>query len=179
MTTKHLHVFAITRTGGCLLTVRRTCIFAGQTPEIAQWDHWIWDEEEPAAAIAIGKPEHIQVMDYKIGPAIISEDSDESSDLNAMLILLHYEKRTGDSTLHFSQPEAADTIDDDVLKRQGMYGEHAGIKAAVKHALAILREAREDREFALELWPYPPDGIGLSARQTLPKCYNRPVNRLT
>ena len=164
MTTRHLHVLAIypsVETGACLLTVPRQCIFGDETPVISQWDYWLWNSEEPATAIEIArKAREIQGLDYKTGPAIVSEIDDDPFPIriNAMLELLHYEKRMGDATLHFQEHEEADGITDDTLRRQELYVDQHDIRSAVRHALTFLRRARESEQFALELWPYPPNG---------------------
>ena len=75
-----------------------------------------------------------------------------------MLELLHYEKRMGDATLHFQERILIKNVTDEVLKRQHMLGSQPDIKAAIKHALIVLRRAREDTDFAYALWPYPPNG---------------------
>lgn len=161
MTTKRLHVFALStggETAGCLLTVPRACMFADQAPEILEWDYWTWNREDPATAIVIArKAREIQGLDYKTGPAVVCE-TDGNIRINAMLELLHYEKRMGDATLHFQERDLTNRITDSILRQQEMYGEHPDIKSAIKHALALLRRARESREFALALWPYPSGG---------------------
>ena len=162
MTTKRLHVLGISGdTGGCRLTVPRACIFQGQTPEISEWDYWFWDGEEPATAIEIArKAREIQGLDYKTGPAVVCEAEDyEVNPLNAMLALLHYERRMGDATLHFQSYALTSQITDDTLKRQDLYVDQIDVRAATRHAITLLRRARESREFALALWPYPPNGM--------------------
>jgi hypothetical protein len=169
MTTPHLHVFAIDGTadiwhpnedagaGWCWLTVPRLSIFGTQDAEITAWDYGIWHGSQPATAIDIArKAREIQGLDYKTGPAIVLDDT--AVRLNAMVELLHHEKRTGDGTLHFQPRDAAQKITDDGLKRLHMYVGHDNISTAVKHGLACLRRAKRDTAFAHELWPYPPNG---------------------
>lgn len=164
MTTKFLHVLAIypsEETGWCRLTVPRTCMFGDDDPEITEWDYGVFHGEEPAVAIAVARyARETQGLDYKTGPAIVSEMDDDPFPIriNAMLEFLHYEKRMGDSTLHFQEPDAARLITDDHLRSNHMLVGQYDIQAATRHALILLRQAREDRAFAHELWPYPPDG---------------------
>ena len=178
MPTKNLHVLGIDpggETGWCWLTVRRAAIFGPENPDVLEWDYGTFNGPEPGQSIAISrKAREIQSLDYKTGPAIMSERWDidpafKSTDqetfspvrINAQLQLLHYEKRMGDATLHFQgRAQAFHTYTDERLKRLGLYvpgPDH--IRSATKHALMALRRARERRDFALELWPYPPNGM--------------------
>jgi len=162
VTTKHLHVLGLCLPGWCWLTVPRTSIFAETEPEITEWDYGrvpgATIDTLPAAAIWLArKAREIQGLDYRTGPAIVSEKHD--TPINSMLELLAYEKRLGDATLHFqltAKPE------DDVLRRLGMYVDDLDIRAATRQALTLLRRAREDTGFAHERWPYPPNGLALS-----------------
>jgi hypothetical protein len=169
MTTPHLHVFAIDGTadiwhpnedagaGWCWLTVPRLSIFGTQDAEITAWDYGIWHGSQPATAIDIArKAREIQGLDYKTGPAIVLDDT--AVRLNAMVELLQYEGRIGDSTLYPQERNLAEKITEESLKRLHMYVGHPNICMAVQHGLALLRRARKDTAFAHELWPYPPNG---------------------
>lgn len=164
MTTKHLHVLAIypsEETGWCRLTVPRSCMFGTETPTITEWDYGVWPQSVPAVAIAIArKARETQGLDYKTGPAIVSEDDDDPYPIrmNAMLELLHYEKRMGDGTLHFQEPEEASKITESHLRSNHIYVANHDIMSATRHALTLLGQARADRALAHELWPYPPNG---------------------
>jgi hypothetical protein len=178
MTTKHIHVLGIDpgdETGWCWLTVLRSAIFGDDDPSVIEWDYGTFTGPEPGQAIAISrKAREIQSLDYKTGPAIVSEQWDidpsfKSTDpavmspvrINAQLELLAYENRMGDATLHFqSRSLAFHTYTDERLKRLQLYvpgPDH--IRSATRHALMLLRRARERRSYALELWPYPPNGM--------------------
>lgn len=178
MTTRHLHVLGIDpggETGWCWLTVLRASIFGDEDPSVTEWDYGTFTGPEPGQAIAIArKAREIQGLDYRTGPAILSERWDwdpafRSADeevyspvrINAQLELLLFEKRMGDSTLHFQgRTNTFHTYTDERLKRLSLYvpgPDH--IRSATKHALMGLRRAREKRAFALELWPYPPNGM--------------------
>jgi hypothetical protein len=178
MVTKHLHVLGIDpggETGWCWLTVARAAIFGPEWPEVSSWDYGTFTGPEPGQAIAIArKAREIQGLDYRTGPAIVSERWDvdpsfKSTDpetlspvrINAQLEFLHYEKRMGDATLSFQgRTNTFHTYTDERLKRLELYvpgPDH--IRSATKHALMTLRRAREKRELALKLWPYPPNGM--------------------
>ena len=179
MTTPTLHVLGIDpggTTGWVLLTVSRLAIFAGETPEILEWDYGELTGPEPRQSTEIAQMcREIQGLDYKTGPAVMSEawtadptfhstDQEQYSPIriNAQLELLHFQGKMGDSTLHF-QPrtiKAGKGVRDDKLKRLGIYvpgSQH--IQDGAKHALNTLRRARESFDFALELWPYPASGL--------------------
>jgi hypothetical protein len=169
MTTPHLHVFAIDGTadiwfpsedagvGWCWLTVPRLSVFGRQTPEITAWDYGIWHGSQPATAVNIArKAREIQGLDYKIGPAIILDDT--AMRLNAMVELLNYEVRMGDGILCFQDRNLTKKITDNDLRRLHMHVAHPNICTAVKHALVCLRRARRNAAFAHELWPYPASG---------------------
>jgi hypothetical protein len=179
MTTPHLHVLGIDpgkATGWCLLTVPRLCIFGDEPSAIWEFDYGELHGDEEAQAIELARlAREIQGLDYKTGPAVMSEDWDidphfKSTDpetlspvrIGAMLRLLHYQDKMGDSTLHFqsrSLPQGSKATTDERLKRAGLYvpgPDH--IRMATKHAIIVLRRARENEDFAHSLWPYPPNG---------------------
>lgn len=183
MTTKHLHLLAIDgggETGWCRLTVLRASIFGDEDPSVIEWDYGTFNGPEPGQAIAIARlARETQGLDYKTGPAIIAERWDidpsfKNTDpevmspvrINAQLELLQYERRMGDSTLHFqSRALAFHTYTDERLRRLELYvpgPDH--IRSATKHALMGLRRAREKREIGLKLWPYPPNGMDPALR---------------
>lgn len=179
MTTTNVHVLGLDpggTTGWCLLTTLRSAIFGDAYPEIVEWDYGELTGPEPLQATNIAQMcREIQGLDYKTGPAVMAEQWDvdptfQSTDqeryapirINAMLQLLHYQEKMGDSTLHFQSRtiKAGTAVRDDRLKSLGIYvpgSKH--IQDATKHALNALRRARENREFALRLWPYPPTGM--------------------
>jgi hypothetical protein len=178
MTTKNLHILGIDpggTTGWCLLTVARAAIFADEESGILEWDYGELTGPEPGQAIAIMRMcLEIQGLDYKTGVAIMAEQWDidpnfKSTDqesyspvrINAQLQLLHYEKRMGDATLHFqSRALAFGTATDERLKHWGLWVEGSThIRAAARHAIVGLRRAKENWDFALELWPYPSTGM--------------------
>jgi hypothetical protein len=179
MTTTNLHVLGIDpggTTGWCLITVLRSAVFADAEPSIIEWDYGELTGPEPRQATEIAQMcREIQGLDYKTGPAVMSErwtadPSFKSADqeqyspirINAQLELLHYQGKMGDSTLHFQSRtiKSATGVSDDRLMRLGIYVEGSKhIRDATKHALTALRRARESRKFALKLWPYPPTGM--------------------
>jgi hypothetical protein len=169
MVTKHLHVFAIDGTGDtwyptadagtgwCWLTVPRLCIFGDDPAEITAWDYGLYHGSLPVTALWIArKAREIQSLDYKLGPAIVMDET--AVRLNAMVELLCHEQRAGDSVLHFQERSFAEKINDESLRKLHMLIAHPNINTAVKHALAALRRANNDTELAHELWPYPPSG---------------------
>jgi hypothetical protein len=182
MTTKYLHVLAIDPggvTGWCCLTVLRRSIFADDTPSgIAEWDYGEFTGPEPVQATAIARlAREIQSLDYKTGPAVIIEDWDQKPEfrstdpetlspvrLGAMLSLLGFQGKLGDATVHFQSRTVAfgsKATTDDKLRKYGLYVEGSDhIRAATKHAVTALRRARENWDFAIELWPYPANGLG-------------------
>ena len=181
MTTKYVHVLGIDpggTTGWVILTVPRLCIFGDEPSEITEWDYGEFTGPEPVQATAIAELARVtQSLDYRTGPAIIVEGWDQNPDfkstdeetlspvrLGAMLMLLKFQKRLGDATVHFQSRTLAfgsKATTDDKLKRYGMYVEGSDhIRAATKHAIIALRRARENWDFAIELWPYPANGVG-------------------
>lgn len=170
--TPELHIIGVDpggTTGVCRITVPRQSIFGDWDPEIIEWDYFAISGPEPKQAIEIaGYAREVQSLDYKVGPAVISEAWDQdpgfkSTDpealspcrINAMLILLMHQKMFNDATLTF-QPRslAMGTFTDERLKKRRMYVDHKDIRAATKHALMGLRRAHENPEFAAQLWPY-------------------------
>ena len=176
MTTKELQVLAYDpggTTGWVLLVVSRLAIFGDEEPAILEWDYGELNGPEPQQSIQIARlAREFQGLAYKTGPAVVGEQWDidatfNSTDqesyspvrINAQVQLLHYEGRLNDATLHFQSRSLAFRRTDDYLRRQGLYVEGSThIRAAAKHAITILRRAREKRAFAHELWPYPPNG---------------------
>jgi len=165
MTSRNLHVFAISRggeIGGCILSVPRLTIFGNQSPEIITCDWHSWDIDNAEAAIKIASmAREIQGLEYKCGPAIIMEDRQarRAIALEAMLDLLHYEKRMGDATIHFQSSELLTNVTDNVLSKLDLYADSEAARTATRHAIVILRRARAKRSFAHELWPYPESGL--------------------
>ena len=179
MTTVNLHVLGIDpggTTGWCLLTTLRSAIFMEAEPVIVEWDYGELTGPEPKQSLEIAQMcREIQGLDYKTGPAVVAEQWDadpnfHSTDqeqyspirINAQLQLLHYQGKMGDSTLTFQSRtiKTGKGVRDDKLKRLGIYvpgSKH--IQDATKHALNALRRARENRDFGLALWPYPPNGM--------------------
>jgi hypothetical protein len=159
MTTRHLHVLGIIpgdETSWCWLTVTRAAIFGSEVPAVTEWDYGTLDGPEPGQSIAIArKAREIQGLDYRTGPAIIVDQGEDR--ISAQLELLHYEKRMGDSTIHFQEPNGS--YPDEQLKRLQLFQDSHQIRGATRHALTALKRARASREFALELWPYPPSGM--------------------
>jgi hypothetical protein len=178
MTTPHLHVIGIDpggTTAYCRITVPRLCIFGDEEADILEWDYGEWYAAEPAMSLEVARlVREVQGLDYKTGPAVVAEQWDidpsfKSTDqetyspvrINAQLEFLHWEGRMGDATLTFqSRTIAFGTFTDARLKKRGLYVEGSDhIRAATKHALTALRRARENVQFAHELWPYPPNGL--------------------
>lgn len=170
MTTPHLHVFAIKpgeSTAWCRLTVPRLSIFSTDDSAILERDYGVWHGEAPAQAIQAARlVVTVQGLDYKTGPAVISERWDQDieelwpASINSMLRLLHYEKRMGDATFHLlSKKVARHAVNDSLLHKARMYVEQPDIRDAHRLAITTLRRARENRSFAHELWPYPANGL--------------------
>lgn len=179
---KNIHVMGIdpgATTGWYNITVARKAIFGDEPPVIIEVDYGEFTGDEAYQAVEIARlAREIQGLDYKYGPAIICEAWDQdpgfkSTDpetlspvrIGAMLALLRFEKKLGDSTLHFqSRALAFSTATDERLKKWKLWVQGSDhIRAASRHAIVALRRARENPEFAIELWPgdprYPDDVI--------------------
>jgi hypothetical protein len=159
-------------TGWYVITVDRKCIFGDEPRKIIEVDYGEFTGDEAYQAVELARlAGEIQSLDYKYGPALIVEAWDQdprfkSTDpetlspvrIGAMLALLKYQKRMGDSTLHFqSRALAFGTATDERLRKWKLWvagSEH--IRAASRHAIVALRRARENPEFARALWPGDP-----------------------
>jgi hypothetical protein len=178
--TPHLHIIGLDpggKTGLARFTIPRASIFGDDMPEIWDTDFKLFAGPETEQCLNIARyVRETQSLDYKTGPAILSEawDSDptfNSTDpevlspcrINAMLQLLHYQTNIpsgmvvqwlGDATLNF-QPRALamQAYPDEKLKRLGLYGNQKDIRAACKHALTGLKRATQNEKFARKLWP--------------------------
>ncbi len=180
MVTKNLHIIGIDpggTTGFCRLTVPRYSIFGDEPARIEEWDYGELAGLEPRQATELAVlAREVQGLDYKTGPALMCEawDQDpsfESTDpealsparIGAMLTLLQFQGKLNDSTLHFQSRtfiRSSKAVTDDRLRKMGLYvpgSKH--IQDATKHAIIGLRRAAESRDFALQLWPYPPNGV--------------------
>jgi hypothetical protein len=173
MPPNHLHVLGIDPggvTGWYLITVPRDCIFGDGPSSILEHDWGEFSGPEPQQAIEIARlAREIQSLDYLVGPAIICEAWDQdptfhSTDpealspvrLGAMLTLLKAQKMLGDSTLTFqSRSLAFSTVTDDRLHRWNLWVKGSDhVRAALRHGITALRRARENPEFAKQLWTY-------------------------
>src|SRR5215472_9629566 len=173
MVSKNLHVLGIDpggTTGWYNITVPRDCIFGNAQAIFVEHDWGEFTGPEAQQAIEIARlAREIQSLDYLTGPAIMCEawdqdptfhntDSEPLSPvrIGAMLTLLKEQKLLGDSTLHFqSRALAFGTVTDERLKRWGLWVKGSDhVRAALRHALTGLRRARENPEFARELWLY-------------------------
>lgn len=169
--TPDLHIIGVDpggTTGICRITIPRLSIFGDANPEIKEWDFFALNGPEPKQATEIARyARETQSLAYLVGPAIVSEAWDQDPEfkstdqealspcrINAMLQLLEYQGKIGDSTLTF-QPRAMamQTATDERLKKWGMYVKHKDIRAAVRHAITMLRRARQNPELAVKLWP--------------------------
>lgn len=180
MTTKELHVAGFDpggTSGYVLLTVSRYCIFGDEEPAILEWDYGELNGPEPKQALEFARLcRQWQGLAHKCGPAVVSErwDADptfKNSDpeqyspirINAMLSFIwsEFPHLAGDATLHFqSRVQAFQAYTDERLRRRGLWVEGSKhIRSATKHALTLLRRAREKPAFAHELWPYPASGL--------------------
>lgn len=175
MPPKNLHVMGIdpgSTTGWYNITFPRLCIFGDEPAQIIEVDYGEFNGDEARQAVELARlAREIQSLDFKYGPAMIVEqwDSDpsfKSTDpevlspvrIGAMLSLLKYQKQVGDATLHFqSRALAFGTATDERLHKWKLWvagSDH--IRAASRHAIVALRRARENPEFARELWPGDP-----------------------
>jgi hypothetical protein len=163
-------------TGWACLQVPRLAIFGDEPPGITEWDYGELTGPEPKQAINIAElARTFQGLEYKTGPAILSEQWDQdptfkSTDpealsparINAMLQLLQYQGKLNDATLTFqsrSLAKGSKATTDERLKKLGMYVPgSAHIRDATRHALIGLRRARESTSMASVLWPYPAGG---------------------
>lgn len=177
--TPHLHIIGCDpggKTGIARLTVPRASIFGDDIPEIWDMDFKLFAGPEPEQVLNIARyVREVQSLDYKTGPAIVSEawyndPMFKSSDpealsparINAMLQLLYYQTHMdsgvtvqwlGDATLTFQDRSMGLRIKDEKLKAQGLYGTQKDIRAATKHALMMLSRARQNPKLAKKLWP--------------------------
>lgn len=181
MVTKNLHVIGIdpgALTGWCRVTVPRQSIFGDADSEIVEWDYGIFQGDECEQAINIARyARETQSLDYKTGPALVVEAWDiaphaKSTDpetlspirIGSHLVMLRYltdlfQKGPGinwlgDSTVTFQSRTIKSSMDDDRLKSRHMYVAQDDIRDATRHALMALRRARNNPEFAEQLWPY-------------------------
>jgi hypothetical protein len=170
---KYLHVLGIDpggTTGWYNITVPRYCMFGDEPSQIVEHDYGEFTGPEPRQSIEIARlAREIQSLDFRTGPAIMCEAWDQdprfhSTDpetlspvrIGAQLELLKEQKQLGDATLHFqSRSIAFSTATDERLHSWGLWikgSEH--VRAALRHAITALRRARENPDFANELWPY-------------------------
>jgi hypothetical protein len=163
--------------GWARFAVPRLCIFGTEDPEILEWDYGELTGPEPAQVMQLCRMlREFQGLDYKCGPALVSErwDADpsfKSTDteqyspvrINGMLELMfsQFPKLTGDATLHFSsRSDAFHVFTDERLKDRGLYvAGSRHIRSGTKHALLGLRRARENVNIAHSFWPYPASGL--------------------
>lgn len=169
--TPELHVIGVDpggTTGVCRITVPRLAIFGNEPSSIIEWDYFALNGPEPQQATELARyVRETQSLSYKIGPAIVPEQWDQdpsfkSTDpealspvrINAMIVLLKYQKLLGDATVTFqSRTIAATTATDDRLRKWRMYVNQRDIRAATRHAITALRRASQNPEFADLLWP--------------------------
>lgn len=175
--TPELHVLGVDPGGGtgwCRLTVPRLAIFGREKPEILEWDHGLLAGDENDQAIALSRiAREVQSLTYKVGPAIVCEAWDQdprfkSTDpealspvrIGAKLSLLQRQGQLGDSTLTFQgRTIAKTTYTDERLKVLGLYVPQKDTRDSVRHALTLVRRARQSRDLAATLWPYAARGI--------------------
>ena len=183
MTTPHLHIIGVDpggKTGIARFTIPRYSIFGDEPAEIWDMEFKLFAGREPEQVLNIARyVREVQSLDYKTGPAIVCEGwyndpNFKSSDpealspvrIGAMLTLLHHQTNMegsvkvlwlGDATLTFQDRSIAmSTYPDDKLKQKGLYGNQKDIRAATKHAMTMLKRAKNNPELAEKLWPYPP-----------------------
>jgi hypothetical protein len=156
---KLIHVYAIVpgeSAAWCCLTVPRLSIFGTEPSEITARDYGEFHGEEAAQADSMARlAREIQSLDYKIGPAIIIGDDDDTPAvrLAAILSYLSYSGKLGDSTITVQDWTEADKVTDKVLSSRHLLTGSPSINDAHRQAIATLRRARTDAEFAGLLWP--------------------------
>jgi hypothetical protein len=163
MTTKELYVEGIVaspdKTAWAWLMVPRMSIFSDDRPQILEWDYDELDGCGPAQATLIARmARELQGLAYKTGPALVTDDG---STIGAMLSLLQYQGRLGDCSLCFqSRGPVFNAMTDSGLQDRGLWVEDSPlIRDAVRHAITTLQCANNSRDYALSLWPYPPNGV--------------------
>jgi hypothetical protein len=175
MPPRNIHVMGIdpgATTGWYNITIPRLCIFGDEEAKILEVDYGEFTGDEAHQAVELARlAREIQSMDYKYGPALIVEAWDvdptfKSTDqevlspvrIGAMLTLLKHQRQLGDCTLHFqSRALAFGTATDERLQKWKLWVKGSDhIRAASRHAIVALRRARENPEFARELWPGDP-----------------------
>jgi hypothetical protein len=170
---ENIHVLGIDpggTTGWCLLTIPRLSIFGDEPSGIVEWDYGEFTGPEPVQAIAVARlAREIQGLDYKVGPAVVTEAWDQdptfkSTDpealsparLNAMFELLFYQKQFADCTItEQGRTMAKHTATNERLEAWGLMtheGEH--IRDATRHAITAVRRAANDPDLALRFWPH-------------------------
>jgi|SRR5215471_1428367 len=173
MTARNIHVMGIDpggTTGWYVVTVPRYSIFAGHPPEVLEYDWGEFTGPEEVQATEIARLiREVQGIEYKAGPAVICEgwtidptykstDPDQLSPIRigAMLSLLRHQGKLGDATLTFQDRSLAkQAYTDERLRSRGLWVEGSEhIRDACRHAFTGLRRARENTEFAKQLWPY-------------------------
>lgn len=180
MNTKNIHVIGIDpggTTGWARFTIPRVCIFGDEEPSIVEWDYGVFQGPANEQVMAIARyARETQSLDYKCGPALVVEDWDPDPNfkvadkevyspirIGAKLALLwHLSNPTipgpnwlGDATLTFQgRVIAKTTYTDERLKNLKLYVANDHIRDATRHALTAIRRARQNPEFAEELWPY-------------------------
>jgi hypothetical protein len=172
MAPRHLHLIGIDpggTTGYCRLTIPRESIFGDAPSELWERDYGEFQgsEEEQAVDIATWVRE-VEGLDYPNGPAIVTEAWDQdptfkSTDpaalaparINAMLHLLKFMGKLSNATLtEQSRVLAKSTATDERLKAWGLYTSGSPHERdAHRHAITALRRARNNSDFAKELWP--------------------------
>lgn len=153
--------------GWAALEVPRLSIFGDEDPFVVSWETGeFFGSEEDQALQAAEKARVFQNLDAFIGPAVVVEGWDYGNPsrdpqmyspvrIGAQLKLLHHMGKMGDSRLVFqSRSMAKKTYTDERLRFYGYYvprsRDHE--RDAMRHALTILRRAREKRVVANKLW---------------------------
>jgi len=172
MPPKNIHLMGVDpggTTGWYNLTVPRDCIFDDAPSRIIEHDWGEFTGPEARQAIELSRlVREIQGLDYKVGPALVVEQWDQdptfkSTDpealspvrIGAMHELLREQKNLGDATVTFqSRSLAFSTVTDERLQRWRLWVKGSDhVRAALRHGITALRRARENPEFAIQLWP--------------------------
>jgi hypothetical protein len=162
----HLHVMGLSLgsvSGYCILTVPRDSIFGYASPEFLDRRAGEFQGPETKQAIDIARLlRGVQGLDFRVGPAVVmgeplmANEIDEEDliefRINAMLMLLKFEGKLGDSMM--INLFAVLEIEEKKLRRMGLHYNKDHVNDAVLLALTALRQARGNFDLAKSLWPY-------------------------
>ena len=180
MPSTYLNLLAIDpggTSGWAHFIIPRVCMFGDQPSEITSWSTGEVRGDEDRQALELASlARQIQGLDYKNGTAIICEDFDFGSPLSnkelyspvriaAKLQLLHHMHKMDDATFSLqSRTMAKSHATDARLRAWGFWVPNSEDheRDAVRHALTILKRARQKRVVRNRLWSPINSATGLA-----------------